>query len=125
MTTLLFRGVGASPGEARGPVVLTSEAAVARAAEGPVLFRADVHQEDMPGLRAASAVVTTHGGVTGDGAIVARALGKPCIASASGVRVDYGARTITVRGAGGAETVLREGDFVTVDGATGEVFSSG
>lgn len=118
---VLFRGVGASPGKARGPIVLTSEAAVARAAEGPVLFRADVHHEDMPGLRAAAAVVTTHGGVTGDGAIVARALGKPCIASASGVRVDYMSRTVTVQRPGEPDRTLREGDVVTVDGATGEV----
>jgi pyruvate,orthophosphate dikinase len=121
MATLLFRGVGASPGRARGPIVFTAEAAILRTAEGPVLVRADTNNEDTPGIRAASALLTTHGGVTGDGAIVARALGKPCIASAAGVRVDYAARTVTVRSPNG-ERDLAEGDILTVDGTKGEAF---
>lgn len=119
--TLLFRGVGASPGKARGPIVLDAETAVARAAEGPILVRGDTCQEDTPGVRAAAALVTTHGGITGDGAIIARALGKPCIVSVSGVRVDHGARTVTV-GSASAVRIVREGDVILVDGTTGEVF---
>jgi pyruvate,orthophosphate dikinase len=127
---LLVRGVGASPGLTSGAIVFRTEDAVRLAAEGQavVLLRIDTNAEDVPGIRAAAGVITTRGGITGDAAIVARTLGKPCIAGCASMRVDYGTRTCTVLRdmsaalAERADVVLREGDVITFDGGTGEIW---
>lgn len=120
---LLARGVGASPGRATGVVVLRAEEAVARAAQGErvVLVRIDTNPEDVPGMQVAAGIVTTRGGVTGDAAIVARTLGKPCIASCSALHVDYAAGTVTVWGEPG-DVVVATGDLITIDGGRGEIW---
>lgn len=123
---LLAKGMGASPGTATGAIVFRSEDAVALAEAGTavILVRIDTTPEDVPGMRAAAGIVTTHGGITGDAAIVARSLGKPCIASCAPLRVDYGANTVTVwRTAGEEDVTLAKGEIVTIDGSRGEIWA--
>jgi pyruvate,orthophosphate dikinase len=119
--------MGASPGTATGKIVFRSEDAVGMAANGTsvILVRTETTSEDVPGMRAAAGIVTTRGGITGDGAIVARSLGKPCIASCPPMRVDYAKDLLTVwRDSTGDETdiVLHKGDEITIDGANGEIW---
>lgn len=124
---LLVRGVGASPGVATGCIVFRSEDATALAGQGKtvVLVRIDTTPEDVPGMQVAAGIITTRGGLTGDAAIVARTLGKPCIAGCPTMHVDYTANTATVWGDSTeeqADTVLAKGDVITFDGATGEIW---
>jgi len=123
---LLARGMGASPGSATGAIVFRSEDAVAFAAEGKpvILVRIETTVEDVPGMKAATGIVTTRGGITGDAAIVARSLGKACIASCSQLRVDYVEGTMTVWSSSDDEEdiVLKQGDVVTIDGSKGEIW---
>ena len=125
---LLARGMGASPGIATGQIVFRSEDAVALAASGTsvILVRIETTSDDVPGMKAAAGIVTTRGGITGDAAIVARSLGKPCIASCPPLRVDYVANNLTVwrdSSTEEADIVLNKGDVVTIDGAKGEIWS--
>lgn len=124
---LLAKGMGASPGTATGIIVFRSEDAVELAAQGKavILVRIETTPEDVPGMKIAAGIVTTRGGITGDAAIVARSLGKPCIASCAPVHVDYAANSLTVwRDSGGdsEDIVLKKGDLVTIDGAKGEIW---
>ena len=126
---LLAKGMGASPGTATGRIVFRSEEAVTMAAEGSpvILVRVETTSEDVPGMRAAAGIVTTRGGITGDAAIVARSLGKPCIASCPPLRVDYAKELLTVwRDSTGDENdiVLHKGDTITIDGSSGEIWSA-
>ena len=128
--TLLAKGLGASPGTATGAIVFRSEDAVAMAAKGTsvILVRIETTSDDVPGMRAAAGIVTTRGGITGDAAIVARSLGKPCIASCPPMRVDYAKDCLTVwrdstDGDGDADIVLQRGAIITIDGATGEIWT--
>ncbi|HSO35052.1 MAG TPA: PEP-utilizing enzyme [Labilithrix sp.] len=128
MATLLAKGMGASPGTATGKIVFRSEDAVAMAADGTsvILVRTETTAEDVPGMRVAAGIVTTRGGITGDAAIVARSLGKPCIASCPPMRVDYAKEELTVwRDSTGDEEdiVLRKGAVITIDGAKGEIWA--
>lgn len=125
---LLAKGMGASPGTATGEIVFRSEDAVALASKGRavILVRIDTTAEDVPGMQAAAGIVTTRGGITGDAAIVARTLGKPCIASCPPMRVDYANDRLTVwRDSTATEEgdiVLARGDVITIDGAKGEIW---
>ena len=90
-----------------------------------ILVRIETTSEDVPGMRAAAGIVTTRGGITSDAAIVARSLGKPCIASCPPMRVDYAKDLLTVwRDSAGedADVVLHKGDVITIDGAKGEIW---
>jgi len=125
---LVARGTGASPGEATGQIVFTAADAVAFAKDGKsvIFVRIETTSEDVPGLQAAAGVLTTRGGITGDAAIVARTLGRPCIASCSQMRVDYtngGSLTILRDSAQGEDLVLNKGSVVTINGATGEIWT--
>lgn len=127
---LLAKGMGASPGTATGEIVFRSEDAVDAAQKGRtvILVRIETTPEDVPGMQAAAGIVTTRGGITGDAAIVARSLGKPCIASCAPLRVDYADNSLTVwRDSPSADPeddiVLRKGDVVTIDGAKGEIYA--
>jgi pyruvate, orthophosphate dikinase len=125
---LLARGMGASPGTATGEIVFRAEDAIERASQGGtvILVRIETTPEDVPAMKVAAGIVTTRGGITGDAAIVARSLGKPCIASCAPLRVDYAANTLTVwrdSTTDAADIVLRKGDVVTIDGATGEIWT--
>lgn len=123
MMKTLARGIAASPGRAEGTLVLTGDEAMAREREPCVLLRSDTNADDGPGMRAAIALVATRGGITADAAIVARALGKPCVVGCPSVHVDYAAKTVSFAGEGDDPTVLREGDRIGVDGTSGELFA--
>ena len=116
---LLARGLPASPGAASGAIVFTAEEAEAAAARGEasILVRMETSPEDIHGMHAARGVLTTRGGMTSHAAVVARGMGRPCVTGAGAIAVDPRGRTVSSGG-----TVLRAGDVLTVDGATGEVF---
>ncbi|AKU96408.1 Pyruvate,phosphate dikinase [Labilithrix luteola] len=124
---LLARGMGASPGQATGAIVFRSEDAIALAATGKpvILVRIETTSEDVPGMQVAAGIITTRGGLTGDGAIVARSLGKPCIAWCGPIRVDYASDSLTIwrdSTAEQADVVLKKGDVITIDGGRGEIW---
>jgi pyruvate,orthophosphate dikinase len=124
---LVAKGMGASPGRATGEIVFRAEDAVAAGASGKavILVRIETTPDDVPGMQAAAGIVTTRGGITGDAAIVARTLGKPCIASCSALHVDYTKNELTVwRDSTNEESdiVLAKGVVITIDGATGEIW---
>lgn len=127
MSKLLAKGVGASPGVVSGELVLHGEDALARAQAGKsvILVRIDTTAEDVPAMRVAAGIVTTRGGITGDAAIVARSLGKPCIAGCAPLRVDYAESTVTVWGEDGEDddVTLRPGDRITIDGGNGTIYA--
>jgi pyruvate,orthophosphate dikinase len=125
---LIAKGTGASPGTATGQIVFHAADAVAFAKDGkPVIFvRIETTAEDVPGMQAAAGILTTRGGITGDAAIVARTLGKPCIASCAQMRVDYnngGSLTVLRDSAQGEDLILAKGATVTIDGAKGEIWT--
>ncbi|MCC6719900.1 MAG: pyruvate, phosphate dikinase [Acetobacteraceae bacterium] len=115
----LARGLPASPGAASGAVVFSADEAEARALKGEavILVRIETSPEDIHGMHAARGILTTRGGMTSHAAVVARGMGRPCVAGCGGIAVDYGAQVLT----GGGKTV-RAGDTITLDGTTGEVF---
>ena len=118
--TLFGKGLPASPGAASGVAVFNSDEAEMRAAKGEsvVLVRIETSPEDIHGMHAARGVLTTRGGMTSHAAVVARGMGRPCVAGAGGISVDYGAQTLSAGG-----KTIRAGEMITLDGATGEVFS--
>ncbi|MCI3278258.1 pyruvate, phosphate dikinase [Streptomyces cylindrosporus] len=115
----LAHGVPASPGAAVGAVVFDSAEAVRRAAAGEavVLVRRETTPDDLPGMIAAQAVLTSRGGKTSHAAVVARGMGKVCVCGAEALTVDPDARRFTTT----SGTVVREGDTVSVDGTAGTV----
>ena len=115
---IIARGLPASPGAASGRAVFSSNEAETKAAKGEavILVRAETSPEDIHGMHAARAIVTTRGGMTSHAAVVARGMGRPCITGASELRINEAERTLTVRG-----EVITEGDVITVDGTRGEV----
>jgi len=117
--TLFSKGLPASPGAASGAVVFSADDAEMRAAKGEavILVRIETSPEDIHGMHAARGILTTRGGMTSHAAVVARGMGRPCVAGAGGISVDYGARTLSAGG-----KTIRGGETLTIDGATGEVF---
>ena len=117
---LLTRGVNASPGAAVGRLVFdspTAEAWVARG-EDVILVREETDPDDLPGLIAARGVLTSRGGRTSHAAVVARGLGRTCVCGADELQVDAASRIVRV-----GDFELGEGDLVSLDGTTGEVFA--
>ena len=116
---VLTTGLNAGPGAATGRVVFRAEDAEAwaRRGEAVVLVRIETSPEDIRGMQAAKGILTARGGMTSHAALVARQMGKVCVAGASELCVDYTARTLSV----GARA-LAEGDWLSIDGRTGEVF---
>src|SRR5487761_1812078 len=115
---ILARGLPASPGAASGIVVFSADDAEARAAKGAavILVRIETSPEDIHGMHAAKGILTTRGGMTSHAAVVARGMGRACVAGAGELRVDYNAKTITAR-----DTVVKAGETITLNGSTGEV----
>ncbi len=110
------RGLNASPGAASGGIVFDADTAVERAKDGPViLVRWETTPDDIHGMIAAQGILTVHGGMTSHAAVVARGMGKPCVAGCEDLRIDDGTATI-------GDDTLREGDVITIDGGTGRVF---
>ena len=115
---VLTTGLPASPGAAVGRVVLDADTAVARSAGGEpvILVRRETSPDDFHGMVAAQAILTARGGMTSHAAVVARGMGKCCVAGAKDVHVDEAAKLIHVDG-----RTLREGDWLTLDGSSGRV----
>ncbi|MBJ3778277.1 pyruvate, phosphate dikinase [Acuticoccus mangrovi] len=115
---LFAKALPASPGAAAGEIVFSSEEAerLASAGKPAILCRIETSPEDISGMHAAQGIFTTRGGMTSHAAVVARGMGKPCVSGAGTVRINYAAGTMTA-----GDTTLKAGDFVTIDGATGEV----
>ncbi|CAK9082651.1 Pyruvate [Durusdinium trenchii] len=120
---VIAKGLPASPGAAGGKVVFSADEAVRRSKDGDkvILVRIETSPDDIHGLHAAEGVLTTrgiwrNGGMTSHAAVVARGMGRPCVAGAGGITVDYAAAKLTV----GSVTVT-EGQILTIDGSTGEV----
>ncbi len=117
---LLGQGLGASPGAAVGKIVFTPEHALAMAEqkEKVILVRMETSPEDIHGMSAAQAILTSKGGMTSHAAVVARAMGKPCVSGCGDLTVDIKRKKATLNG-----TKLQEGDPITLDGTTGQVFN--
>ena len=117
---LLTQGLDASPGAASGKVVFDADRAEALGSQGEsiILVRPETNPDDVHGMLHAKGVLTARGGVTSHAAVVARGLGKPCVAGAEAITVEPEAHRCTVDG-----RVINEGDEISIDGATGEVFA--
>jgi pyruvate, orthophosphate dikinase len=115
---ILAKGLPAGPGAATGKIVFHAEDAVARKESGEqvVLCRTETSPDDIRGMEAAQGILTARGGMTSHAALVARQMGKVCVAGCEALSIDYSARMMRV-----GETVLHEGDWLSVDGSTGEV----
>ncbi|MDD3365830.1 MAG: pyruvate, phosphate dikinase [Sphaerochaetaceae bacterium] len=114
------RGLNASPGGACGQVFFTAEKAEEMAALGKdvILARRETSPEDIGGMGVAKGIITTRGGMTSHAAVVARGMGCPCVSAAGDISIDYDKGTLSVAG-----KTLKEGDFISLDGFTGQVFA--
>src|ERR1051325_5924973 len=115
---ILTQGIDASPGAATGRVVFTPQEAEALAAKGEpvILVRRETSPEDVRGMKAAQAILTSTGGPTSHAAVVARGWGKPCIVGAGEIAINYGKNEFSTNG-----FRVRRGDWITVDGTSGQV----
>jgi pyruvate,orthophosphate dikinase len=126
---VLARGLNASPGQATGVIVFQADEAVRRAATGEsvILVRNEASAEDLGGLKAAAGIFCVRGGLTADAAIVARSLGKPCVAGCPSVTLNHTAETLTFT-LGDSHPVeriiLKRGDALTIDGSSGLVYQA-
>ena len=113
------RGLPASPGAATGQMVFFADEAEqwARRGKDVILVRQETSPEDLRGMAVAKGILTARGGMTSHAAVVARGMGKCCIAGADAIRVDAKARTVTV-----GESLYKEGDWISIDGSTGRVY---
>ena len=116
---VLTKGLPASPGAATGQVVFFAEDAAKWKNENKqvVLVRIETSPEDLSGMNAAEGILTARGGMTSHAAVVARGMGKCCVSGAGELVIDYKARTIKV-----GNTVIKEGDWISLNGSTGEVY---
>ncbi len=115
---VLATGIAASPGAASGMVVFDADEAEAQGNEGlkVVLVRPETTPEDIHGLAAAQGVLTSTGGMTCHAAIVARAMGKPCVAGCKALQIDLRAKSFEIEG-----RIIKEGDIITIDGTLGNI----
>lgn len=112
-------GLPASPGAAVGEVVFDADTAADRGGKGEpvVLVRYETTPDDIHGVIVAQGILTAHGGMTSHAAVVARGMGKPCVAGAQGIKIDAVGKTLTI-----GEHVYAEGDVITLDGSEGKVY---
>lgn len=117
--TLLAKGLPASPGGVSGQIVFTAEEAVDWRERGHnvILVRIETSPEDIAGMVASKGILTTRGGMTSHAAVVARGMGKCCVAGCGEIDIDMRNQTLHVKG-----YVLKKGDVITLEGSTGEVF---
>ncbi|HWC30313.1 MAG TPA: pyruvate, phosphate dikinase [Dehalococcoidia bacterium] len=115
-------GLAASPGAAVGRVVFSADDAVKleEAGEKVILVRIETSPEDIHGMKAAEGILTARGGMTSHAAVVARGMGRCCVAGCGALQIDYGRGMFRVH-SGGREIVVQEGDLISIDGGTGEV----
>ena len=116
----IAKGLPASPGAASGQIVFEADDAEKAAADGRkvILVRPETTPDDIHGIVAAEGVLTSRGGMTSHAAVVARGMGKCCVTGCEELKIDLTAKTVTVK-----DMVLKEGDIITIDGSTGEVFA--
>lgn len=116
---VLTRGLPASPGAACGQIVFFADDAAKWSDEGHkvIMVRIETSPEDLAGMSAAEGILTARGGMTSHAAVVARGMGKCCVSGAGAIMIDYKARTIEIDG-----VVLHEGDYLSINGSTGEVY---
>ena len=116
---VLTRGLPASPGAACGQIVFFADDAATWRAAGKrvVMVRIETSPEDLAGMTVAEGILTARGGMTSHAAVVARGMGKCCVSGAGALNIDYKKRTVEVDG-----VVLKEGDFISLNGSTGEVY---
>ncbi|MEG1607356.1 MAG: pyruvate, phosphate dikinase [Mucinivorans sp.] len=117
---VLTKGLPASPGGASGQIVFFADDAAHWAAQGKkvILVRIETSPEDLKGMNAAEGILTARGGMTSHAAVVARGMGKCCVSGAGSIMADYKARTLTIGG-----KVFKEGDWISLNGSTGEVYA--
>ncbi len=115
----IAKGLNAAPGAASGKVVFNASEALAQSKKGVpvILVRPETNPDDIQGIAAADGILTQRGGLTSHAAIVTRAMGKPCICGAEGINIDLEARQFSAN-----ETVVKDGDELTVDGSNGNVY---
>ena len=115
----LTRGLPASPGAATGQIVFFADDAAKWRADGHkvIMVRIETSPEDLAGMAVAEGILTARGGMTSHAAVVARGMGKCCVSGAGAINVDYKARTVEIEG-----VVLKEGDFISLNGSTGDVY---
>lgn len=116
--TAIAKGLPASPGAAVGKVVFTADDAekMAAAGEKVILVRNETSPEDIGGMHASEGILTATGGMTSHAAVVARGMGKCCVAGCGALKIDESKKVFTV-----GDHVIKEGDFITINGSTGEV----
>ena len=114
------KGLAASPGAAVGKVVFDPDRAVELSSQGEpvILARKETSPDDFHGMAPAVGILTSRGGSSSHAAVVARQMGKPCIAGAEDIDIDVDGRKLTSNG-----TTVHEGDWMSLDGTTGEVFA--
>jgi pyruvate,orthophosphate dikinase len=117
---IMTKGLNAGPGAATGRVVYNAEDAEAWAEKGEkiILVRIETSPEDIRGMNASQGILTSRGGMTSHAALVARQMGKVCVAGCGDLDIDYKKKTIEIKG-----RTIKEGDYVSIDGTTGEVFA--
>jgi pyruvate, phosphate dikinase len=117
---ILGKGLPASPGAASGAIVLDADTAEKRAemGEAVILVRIETSPEDIHGMHAAKGILTARGGMTSHAAVVARGMGRPCVSGASGLSIDMKTRTLRMAG-----REMKEGDILTLDGASGDIMA--
>ena len=117
--SVVAKGLPASPGAATGQVVFFADEAEEWADKGKevVLVRIETSPEDLKGMNVANGILTARGGMTSHAAVVARGMGKCCVSGAGGVKINYREKTMTVDG-----RVFKEGDWISLNGSTGEVY---
>jgi pyruvate,orthophosphate dikinase len=115
---ILGRGLPASPGAACGKVAFSAQAAESMVAKGEkvILVRIETSPEDIGGMHAAEGILTTRGGMTSHAAVVARGMGRPCVAGAGQMLVDYESQTLS-----SGDKIINCGDVITIDGSKGEI----
>jgi len=118
--SLLAKGLDASPGAATGEVIFDSDEAAERGGKGEkvILVRTETSPEDIHGMAVAQGILTSRGGMTSHAAVVARGMGKPAVAGCEDIKVNYTAEQFTTPDG----TVVKKGDFITIDGGTGKVY---
>ncbi len=117
---VLTRGLPASPGAATGQIVFFADDAAKWHADGKkvVMVRIETSPEDLAGMAVAEGILTARGGMTSHAAVVARGMGKCCVSGAGALNIDYKTRTVEIDG-----IVLKEGDYISLNGSTGEVYN--
>lgn len=116
---VIAKGLPASPGAASGKIVFNADDATEWAKQGEkvIMVRIETSPEDLAGMAAAQGILTARGGMTSHAAVVARGMGKCCVSGAGALKIDYVNRTIQIN-----DLVLKEGDYISINGSTGEVY---